>query len=482
MTLNFSKILLDADPDQISYIYQGQYYTTRDIQDISWTKVNALIEKGVVSQQRVLLIANDSIDWITSFWAVSIIGCCTIVLHPDTDVDQIKNLCANYFVDHIITDHSLLDINCSIIAIDKLQTLTDYQIVPYNYSAQEPFICFSTSGTTGTPKLAVHTNYSVLNWGDIIISFYKRISLYKNETMFSLARLSFVVGFMNNIIGPVFTGTRSLIGVRLAEFRKFDQVCDKFSVAAVMLTPHVLDLIITSIETLPGSLRTVVSCSEPLADLIVKRFNKKFNCQIVNCYGLSETCVNLSESNHHKSSCIGRPLARVSIKILNDQGNECKINEPGTLFIKTPGQTIGYLDDPEATSQLLVNGWINTKDLVFIDEAGDVIFYGRKNSCIKHRGQWVSLIDVEHAILEIVGIKNCVVLQSTLPSGASELVALIVPVNNSTIEKSFVHSVLVKKFKKLRLTADSIRFVNDIPITLNMKKIRVLGRNSIEIK
>jgi acyl-coenzyme A synthetase/AMP-(fatty) acid ligase len=476
MTSNFSKILLDANPDQIAYIYQDQYYTVKDIQNISWIKVNALIEKGIKPQQKVILIANDSINWITTFWALSIIGCCTIALHPDTDADQIKNICVNNFVDNVITDNNLLDINCSIIFIDKLNTLTNYQITPYNYSAQEPFVCFSTSGTTGNPKLTVHTNYSVLNWGDIIISFYKRISLYKNETMFSLARLSFVVGFMNNIIGPMFTGTKSLIGVRPAEFRKFDQICDKFSVASIMLTPYMLDIILTSkIKSLPESLRTIVSGGEPLSDLIVERFKKKFNRQIVNCYGLSETCFNFSESDRHKSKSIGKPLDTIKTKIINDDGNICGVGEIGTMFITTPGQTIGYLDDPESTSQLLVDGWINTRDLVSIDETGDVIFHGRKNSCIKYKGRWVSLLDIEHTILEINGVKNCVVLQTISKFGLTELKAFISTINNNSIKQTDIQMFLIKKFKKSLLAPENIKFVEDIPTTVNTKKIRDYG-------
>jgi acyl-coenzyme A synthetase/AMP-(fatty) acid ligase len=473
MTLNFSSVLLDSDPDRVLYIYQGQNYTTKIIQDNSWDKVNALTEIGVRPQQRVLLIANDSIDWISTFWALTIIGSCVIVLHPDTAIDQIKIICSKHSIDFIVTDKTLPDTGSPVLVIDKLTTLAKYQIVPYNYSVQEPFVCFSTSGTNGNAKLTMHTNQSLLAWRHIMSSFYERISFNRNETMFCLAKMSFVVGFMNNIVGTMCVGTRSLIGVRPVELRNFDKLCKKFSVNTVMLTPYFLELILNSkVKTLPDTVKNVVSGAEPLTDILAESFSKQFSQRLINCYGLSETCINLSESTSHKSKSIGQPLNTVKIKIINDNNTDCNVGEIGTMFIRTPGQTIGYLDDPAATSELLIDGWVNTRDLVSQDKDGDVIFHGRKNSCVKHKGQWVSLLDIEHTILELSGIENCVVMQTVLPSGAIELVALIKTINNCAIEKNVIQSALLEKNKKSFLNLNSFKFVEDIPTTVNTKKIR----------
>lgn len=471
---NFSTILLNADPNQVAYVYQSQIYTIKDIQSMTWGKVNALIKKQVTPGQRILLIANDSVDWITVFWALSIIGCCIIILHPKTSKDIIKNICNKHSIDAVITDNDLICDNSKCININQLISKTSCAVSPYNYSSHEAFVCFSTSGTSGFPKLTVHTNYSLLNWGNTMTSFYQRVSINKNKIILCLASMSFAVGFMTNIIGTMFTGVRSVVGVSPIEIRRLDQLCDEFSVAAILLTPYVLELILNSKNKLSSkNLEMIISGAEPLPDFLVEKFNKKFNLPIINTYGMSETCITFSEFNCHKSNSIGRPLNTIDIKIINDNGVSCKINEIGTLYKKTAGQTIGYLDNLTATSELLVNGWVNTNDQVSRDRDGDIIFHGRKNSCIKHKGQWISLLEIESIILKIEDVKNCVVLQTISELGISKIVAFISKIDcNTVIKKSDIQKILIRKFKKSHLTSDNIKFIEDIPLTVNAKKIR----------
>lgn len=468
--MNFSDILLNANPDQIAYVFCEKNYSINDIQKLSWAKANALFEKNIKPRQRVVLLADDSIDWISTFWALSIIGCCIIVLNHAIDHDKIKHICSKHNIDTVITDQPA-EFDYDVIGISTLKTSNIYQIVPYNYGHQEPFFCSSTSGTNGTLKLTVHTNRSLISWGDIITDFYKRISLDKNNTMICPAKMSFAIGFMNNIIGPMFAGTRSVIGLAPIDLKKIDQLCEKFSVSTVMVTPYFLEFLLnTGVDKFPDTVNNVITGGEPLSDFLAQRFFEKFNKKLINTYGLSESCINICESSHHTSKSIGRPLNTVDVKIVNDQNIICDINEIGTLFIKTPGQSIGYLDDPKSDSEVMIDGWINTRDLVSLSDTGDLFFHGRLNSCVKHKGQWVSLLEIEHKILEIPGVKNCVVLQDSTSS--SEIVALIVKDTYYHVDISGVQEFLLKHFKKSYLSVNSIKFIKEIPKTVNTKQIR----------
>ena len=468
--MNFSDILLNANPDQVAYVFCEKNYSIKDIQKLSWVKANALFEKNIKSQQRVLLLADDSIDWISTFWALSIIGCCIIVLNYTTDHDKVKDICNKHKINAIITDQ-LIEFEYNVIDISTLATSNNYQIVPYNYENQEPFFCSATSGTNGTAKFTVHSNRSLASWGDIIIDFYHRLCLVKNSTMICPAKLSFTIGFMTNIIGPMFVGTRSVIGVAAIDLKKIDQLCEKFSVSTIMVTPYFLEFLLsTGVSKFPSTLNNVVTGGEPLSDFLAERFFEKFNKKLVNCYGLSETCVCTCELSHHSSKSIGQPLNTVDIKIVNDQGINCDLNEIGTLFIKTPAQLIGYLDDLKSDSEVIVNGWISTRDLVSLSDTGDLVFHGRSNSCVKHKSQWISLLDIEHKILELPGVKNSVVLQDNTSS--NKIVTLIVKDTCCNIDAAVIQEFLLKHFKKSYLDINSIKFIKEIPKTVNTKQIR----------
>jgi acyl-coenzyme A synthetase/AMP-(fatty) acid ligase len=302
--------------------------------------------------------------------------------------------------------------------------------------------------------------------------------------MLCLAKFAGAWGFLNNLVGNMFVGPRSVIGVTPRDFKKVDMICEKFSVTSLMATPYFLEFLLKSkIEKFPSTLKNVLAAGEPLLDLVASNFYKKFNTKVINCYGLSEVASVTSESDHHKSNSVGRPFAGVSIKIIDDQGNECDVNTSGTLFVKSPAQTIGYLDDTEATNKLLVDGWVNTNDIVSIDSQGDVIFHGRANSFVKFKSQVISLLDIESTILEIPEVNDCVVVPTFDEIGVSELTAMIVvdKINNTNI-KNVIQQALLKKLEKNYVSIKNINMVDQIPRTTSMKKIRALNVASTEVK
>jgi len=149
------------------------------------------------------------------------------------------------------------------------------------------------------------------------------------------------------------------------------------------------------------SLRWVVVFGAPSSPAVLKRFHKYFpNTDFINGWGMTETMgptIVLPLGSDNLAS-IGKTMPWVDAKIFDDDGNELPIGSVGELVIKSWIVMVGYYKDPEATAQVMRNGWFHTGDLARFDEQGFVYIVGRKKEMIKVAGQLVYAPEVEASI------------------------------------------------------------------------------------
>jgi crotonobetaine/carnitine-CoA ligase len=98
------------------------------------------------------------------------------------------------------------------------------------------------------------------------------------------------------------------------------------------------------------------------------------------------------------SGSIGLPCPGVEIRLVDDEGEEVGVDQPGEILIKAPGLMHGYLNRPEATSETLVDGWFRSGDLGRRDPDGFLYFLGRKKDIIRRSGENVAAAEVENVL------------------------------------------------------------------------------------
>ena len=98
------------------------------------------------------------------------------------------------------------------------------------------------------------------------------------------------------------------------------------------------------------------------------------------------------------SGSIGLPCPGVSIRLVDEQGEEVGVDEPGEVLIKAPGMMRGYLNRPDATAEALSDGWLHSGDLARRDESGYLYFLGRKKDIVRRAGENVAAAEVEDVL------------------------------------------------------------------------------------
>ena len=131
-------------------------------------------------------------------------------------------------------------------------------------------------------------------------------------------------------------------------------------------------------------------------------------------YGLSEStgpgCVHLGLENTHKVGAIGVPGYRWECRIVDEQGNEVKQGEVGELCVKGPGVMTEYFNNPEATAEVLKDGWLYTGDMAMLDNDGFIFLVDRKKDVIVSGGENIYPVEIENFLEEHPKIKDVAVI------------------------------------------------------------------------
>lgn len=123
--------------------------------------------------------------------------------------------------------------------------------------------------------------------------------------------------------------------------------------------------------------------AQPVPPSLIKRWLEVFpNHDYDTNYGLSEStgpgCVHLGVGNVHKVGAIGIPGYRWQCKIVDENGNEVEQGNVGELCVKGPGVMTCYYNNPEATAEVLHDGWLYTGDMAMQDKDGFYFLVDRK--------------------------------------------------------------------------------------------------------
>jgi long-chain acyl-CoA synthetase len=133
---------------------------------------------------------------------------------------------------------------------------------------------------------------------------------------------------------------------------------------------------------------------------IGQKIKQHFGLSAVDFWGMTESSAHVtcqSVDGARKTGSVGRVLPGWELKIVDDNGRQLPLNQPGEIIVRGPIMK-GYYNNPEATAQVVKDGWLYTGDLGKIDEDGEVFLTGRSKDIIIVKGQNVYPSDIEEVL------------------------------------------------------------------------------------
>jgi long-chain acyl-CoA synthetase len=279
-----------------------------------------------------------------------------------------------------------------------------------------PVIIFFTSGSTGKPKGVTHT-YGTLGW--MLASLVPAIEISPSDVVLPASSHSHIGGMMLSL-GALSAGATIVIPRTCDGDELLPLLRDHRPTLLCMLPAALFGLVRDHNASRDDfrSLRLCMAGGDKVSAELEREFTDLTGLAIDEVYGMTEisyTTLN-PPSGTNKVGSIGKACPGFCLAIRDDEGNDLPSDTPGRLWVKSPTNMIGYWQNAAATNETILDGWLDTGDLMIADADGYLSFHGRKKQIIVHDGSNICPQEVEEALLEhpavlsagVIGIHNLV--------------------------------------------------------------------------
>jgi long-chain acyl-CoA synthetase len=394
---------------------------------------------------RVALISPNCADYLEIVTAVSDLGAMTVAINPKlsgAEVGAILEDCTPRLV--VIAEGVETPAFCERYAVVSLDMYRQHVSAAAACPAQdaavedEPFVIHYTSGTTGKPKGVMVSHRSR------VLSFLGMASEYgcygPEDHFLAVAPLCHGAGLTFALASLYTGGTVTLVD-------RFDpeivvRTLAGGDITGIFLVPthfqHIFALdesLITSLSS--HRLRALISNAAPLLQADKEHVIDIFGEGVLyECYGATESGIitNLRPHLHlQKRDCVGSPFLATEVRLLDEAGRECAVDEVGELFSKSPYLFSGYWSNPRETQAAWRGEWVSVGDLARRDADGCYYIVGRKKDMIISGGINIYPKSIEDEIGKLAGVAEVAVVGLPDAKWGEIVHAEIVPAAGATI-------------------------------------------------
>ncbi len=286
-----------------------------------------------------------------------------------------------------------------------------------------------TSGTTGTPKGAELTHANMLDnclyGGTALVEVSERdvvlgaLPLFHSFGQTCCLNTAVRAGACLTLL-PRFEPGKALEIIQRDQVTTFDGVPTMYHAMLNHPDRKRFDV---------SSLRTCVSGGSAMPVEVMRGFERAFGCVVLEGYGLSETSPVASFNQldrERKPGSIGTPIPGVQMKVIDEDGHELPVGEVGEIVIRGHNVMKGYLNRPDATGEVLRDGWLRTGDLARMDQDGYFFIVDRKKDMIIRGGYNVYPREIEEVLYEHPAVLEAAVVGLPDEALGEEVGAVIV--------------------------------------------------------
>jgi acyl-CoA synthetase (AMP-forming)/AMP-acid ligase II len=401
--------------------------TWKEFDDQANKVARALMARGIKKGDRVVHLMTNCIDWLPIYFGILRTGAWAVPLNFRFVGKTIK-LCAETagakvfifgeeFIERINSIKEDLDKFVDIYIFAGPEKIRpDYAESHQKILASQPPVAprveisitdeaalYFTSGTTGTPKATLLTHRN-LEFSCFLENLHHRQT---HEDNFLCIPPLYHTGAKMHWFGNFVVGARSVILKGIEPKWIMEAISEEKVTVVWLLVPWALDILFTiqggEIKLKDYSLdqwRLMHIGAQPVPPSLIKEWKRVFpHHQYDTNYGLTECtgpgCVHLGMENMHKVGAIGLPGFDWEIKIVDDQLNPVAQGRPGELMVRGPGVMKEYYNNPEATTEVLVDGWLLTGDVARQDEDGFIWLVDRKKDVVITGGENIYPVEIE---------------------------------------------------------------------------------------
>ena len=223
-----------------------------------------------------------------------------------------------------------------------------------------------------------------------------------------------------------------------------------------------------------ATVRIAASGASKLDPAVGDRFYERFGLKIREGYGLTETSpvVTSAGSGDPKAGTIGLPVPGVTVRLVDSNGEDAAIGDPGEIWVHGPNVFVGYWEDREATERALTpDGWLRTGDIAVADDDGYLTIVDREKDLIIVSGFNVYPGEVEEVLRAHPGVLDVAVVGVANPHSGESVKAFVVPKPDRMLEEDDLIAFCGGELARYKCPT-KVMFIDTLPVGLGGKVLR----------
>lgn len=481
--------------DKTAVVYPGDVRVTyREFNERTNRLANGLTDLGIRKGDRLGILAMNSKEALETFFATQKIGAVAVPLNFRITPREVKYCLdaakcqALVYVENLAAlvdpvKKELATIKTLIYSGPKVPSgEKEYETLVKNGRPQDPQVeigfddwsrMMFTGGTTGAPKIVIHTHGNVMAHANSMVAVYNLWS--PDEVIMNHPPVFHIGGSAQVLASFVAGGTIILVDtmdpvaiLKLIEKEKptYLFLIPPQTYLNLTMVPNITDYNLNSIN----KLCTSAGLNEP--HLFQKIFDTFPNLyKILSFYGATELGTgcgieitqDVIKNHRERITCLGKELPLTEIRLVDDHGRGVPDGEPGEALLRAATCFIGYFENPEATAAAIdKDGWVHMGDIFIKDKEGYYHFVDRKKDMIKSGGENVFCQEVEAVIYSHPAVAECAVIGLPDPKWNEIVVAVLKTKPGATVTAEEIIRLCKDKLSSYK-KPQKVFFMDDFP-------------------
>ncbi len=477
--------------------------TYADLTRISRQLCNVMKAEGVKQDDVVMVVLPRNVEWWEIFTACIRMGA---VISPGTTqltAKDIKYRLTESDAVCVITNPALAakvdevaagcpNLKSKIVISEPRQGWTYYtdavaaasdQFETAKTKSQDRCILYFTSGTTGMPKMTLHTHASYPIGHQITGKYW--LDLKPEDMHWNISDTGWAKAAWSSYFGPINQGAAQFIH----HTDRFDpiktlELLSQYPVTTMCGAPTIYRMLVLqdlSKFKFPN-LRHCVGAGEPLNPEIIEVWKEATGCTIRDGYGQTETVCLCGSFRciEPRFGSMGKPSPGIDLAVIDENGEKLPPNTEGDIAVRIkPERPVGlfkeYWNDPGRTASTVRGDWYLTGDRAYVDEDGYFWFVGRADDVILTSGYRIGPFEVESALIEHDAVAESAVVSSPDETRGEVVKAFVILAPGFEASDALVKELqdYVKKVTAPYKYPRKIEFVEALPKTISGKIRRI---------
>jgi long-chain acyl-CoA synthetase len=481
--------------DHLAVVFEDQRVTFRQLNARVNRLANALLAGGLSKGDKIATVLPNCLEQLDVYWAAAKTGIVVVPMSPLLQESGLAALLDNSDSKLVISTAALAG------ALDRVRdrlaairadrwVLTDgvhpgfrryadfVAEAPESEPADagltdaDPYNLIYSSGTTGEPKGIVHTHYVRAGYCTMFASAFRMtpesVCLHAGSIVFNGAFL--------DLMPWMYLGGTYILHPAFDAGRVIEEVA-RSRVTHMVMVPSQIIALLNHAAFVPerlASLEMIQSVGAPLHLEYKNRLNEALPGRFYELYGLTEGFMTVLDRTDavRKAGSVGVPIALYEMRILDEDGREVPAGQVGEICGRGPLMMAGYYKRPDLTAKAIVDGWLHSGDLGYVDEDGYLFLVDRKKDMIISGGVNVYPRDIEEVAIQHPAVREVAVFGVQDSRWGETPVAAVILHEQAAIDRrelaEWINARVGAKFQRV----NDVMIVEDFPRNVAGKTLK----------